>query len=399
VTIGDGGGGLYVGPCSQPNHAGKVQSSDGAWWELREDFPHILQFGGVDNGTATDDTAAFEALASYSNAKGRCAYIRPTTFGFATNGIPPSGPVLGGHTFNFGLCGYGTGWACRLFITHPTNRIITSCTQLGAEYSGIQYLATVTRTAEATIYVDAPVGSVTYKPKISHNVFQGGFRDIFLARSTIAEVSGNFSTNFASVFLAILNIDFPDNGDHYIHGNTWDTAIATASAGIIQYNAGGARIIGNKGGRASYAYQLDLIGAATGSTSVLIIEGNSFENQINGAIMLRREPGSLATFDKVIINGNEFAGSETNPIISLDDNSGFISRAIVTNNILQFAGIGIAAYSCKKLLISDNLLKSFGGASVGISLDVGTSGHVGHNEFETVTTPIVNCSPNVTVAA
>ncbi|NBD96296.1 MAG: hypothetical protein GVY11_07470, partial [Gammaproteobacteria bacterium] len=45
---------------AEPSHAGKVQSADGAWWELVERRPSPLQFGAVADGS-TDDQAAIQA--------------------------------------------------------------------------------------------------------------------------------------------------------------------------------------------------------------------------------------------------------------------------------------------------------------------------------------------------
>lgn len=48
----DGGGGLYVRADSEPAHAGKVQSADGAWWELAAGHAALEMFGGAaDNDT------------------------------------------------------------------------------------------------------------------------------------------------------------------------------------------------------------------------------------------------------------------------------------------------------------------------------------------------------------
>lgn len=44
-TAGDGGGALYKRAVLEPSHAGKVQSADGAWWELAENEVNPKQFG------------------------------------------------------------------------------------------------------------------------------------------------------------------------------------------------------------------------------------------------------------------------------------------------------------------------------------------------------------------
>ncbi|WP_075657653.1 hypothetical protein [Pseudochrobactrum sp. B5] len=61
---GDGGGALYKRVLSEPSHAGKVQSADGAWWELAESVVRPEMFGAKGDGE-TDDTASIQyALSS-----------------------------------------------------------------------------------------------------------------------------------------------------------------------------------------------------------------------------------------------------------------------------------------------------------------------------------------------
>lgn len=78
AEAGDGGGALYRRVAFEPGHGGKVQSADGAWWELVETEPSILMFGGVGDGDTNNDTA-FAAAEAY----GRPCYIPEGTF--ATN--------------------------------------------------------------------------------------------------------------------------------------------------------------------------------------------------------------------------------------------------------------------------------------------------------------------------
>ena len=68
-TRGDGGHGLYVRVAVEPGHPGKVQSADGAWWELVPDGGHsnVRQFGAKGNGT-TDDSAAIQNALTFAVA-------------------------------------------------------------------------------------------------------------------------------------------------------------------------------------------------------------------------------------------------------------------------------------------------------------------------------------------
>jgi len=62
-AAGDTGGGLYARVGSAPAHPGKVQSADGAWWELRVES-HVLaeQLGAKGDGATNDLTALNDAV-------------------------------------------------------------------------------------------------------------------------------------------------------------------------------------------------------------------------------------------------------------------------------------------------------------------------------------------------
>ncbi|MES0157598.1 hypothetical protein NKJ81_29155 [Mesorhizobium sp. M0018] len=57
-SAGDGGTALYKRAVSQPPHAGKFQSLDGAWWELAEPTINVQMLGAVCDGM-TNDAAPF----------------------------------------------------------------------------------------------------------------------------------------------------------------------------------------------------------------------------------------------------------------------------------------------------------------------------------------------------
>lgn len=65
---GDGGGALYKRVGSEPSHAGKFQSADGAWFELVNDRPNAKMFGAKADGE-TDDTAALNAACAFCKIK------------------------------------------------------------------------------------------------------------------------------------------------------------------------------------------------------------------------------------------------------------------------------------------------------------------------------------------
>lgn len=60
AVTGDGGAALYVRVVSEPSHAGKIQSNDGAWWELA--VPGVsTRMLGTNHDGATNDAAAINA--------------------------------------------------------------------------------------------------------------------------------------------------------------------------------------------------------------------------------------------------------------------------------------------------------------------------------------------------
>ncbi len=80
-AIGDGGEALYARVAIEPSHAGKVQSADGAWWELRADIVDIRMFGA--NKDNLDNTAQINNAIAY--ATGKKLFIAP--YRYVTTGL------------------------------------------------------------------------------------------------------------------------------------------------------------------------------------------------------------------------------------------------------------------------------------------------------------------------
>lgn len=68
-SAGDGGEALYMRIASEPSHGGKVQSDDGAWWELVTDIANIKMFGAKGDGVQ-DDHPAIQAAINFAQAVG-----------------------------------------------------------------------------------------------------------------------------------------------------------------------------------------------------------------------------------------------------------------------------------------------------------------------------------------
>ncbi len=118
-AVGDGGAALYKRVFSEPTHAGKVQSADGAWWELSEDIRDLRAMGVKFDGawgagdvyTGTDNTDAINAA-----------------FAFRQDWIAPAGVCLtrGGHIISGSLTGAGV-WDTTFVCTSddPSTKVFT----------------------------------------------------------------------------------------------------------------------------------------------------------------------------------------------------------------------------------------------------------------------------------
>lgn len=69
AVAGDGGAAHYKRVASEPSHFGKIQSSDGAWWELAETRPTPQLFGAKADGS-TDDLEAINRCGAFVDSKG-----------------------------------------------------------------------------------------------------------------------------------------------------------------------------------------------------------------------------------------------------------------------------------------------------------------------------------------
>lgn len=94
----DGGSAMYTRADSEPSHAGKIQSNDGAWWELVavNGFADVRQFGAKGDGTTDDSTAVTNAL-NYSSSEGVTVFAFPGTYLLSSAVTVPAFARLFGH--------------------------------------------------------------------------------------------------------------------------------------------------------------------------------------------------------------------------------------------------------------------------------------------------------------
>jgi hypothetical protein len=84
ATAGDGGAAIYQRVGGEPTHNGKIQSADGAWWEIAEPLLDIKMFGAVADGSTDCAAALSSALAlAIENGFGKI-YIPAGLYAFAS---------------------------------------------------------------------------------------------------------------------------------------------------------------------------------------------------------------------------------------------------------------------------------------------------------------------------
>ena len=111
LDAGDGGAAVYRNVETEPTHNAWWQDADGKYFELAEPNVNVLQFGAVGDN-ASDNWAAFMAVADYSVATGKTIYLPKGNYGVTKpwylNGsawVADGKPVAGEQPFVRGVIG------------------------------------------------------------------------------------------------------------------------------------------------------------------------------------------------------------------------------------------------------------------------------------------------------
>lgn len=120
ASIGDGGEAKYVRRATEPSHPGKVQSADGAWWELNVDVINVKQLGAVADstgiGTGTDASPAISNALQVAIAQSKNLYIPEGNYRLNTPITYNKQSFNGDFGFVPNIIGAGTAMT-RLFCT------------------------------------------------------------------------------------------------------------------------------------------------------------------------------------------------------------------------------------------------------------------------------------------
>jgi hypothetical protein len=192
--------------------------------------------------------------------------------------------------------------------------------------------------------------------------------------------------NYSKSGITVENVLGPDANDSFVGGCSFGAGPITTGSGILHYNGGGLKVIGNKFIGGAWGYKLQAQG---GNTSILLIQGNSIESMQAGGILLG-SGGSL--YVNINITGNQI---DAVPVCIADDAVG-TNRLVIANNNLAASINAINLQSSARFLIGPNYYEGPVGVAIGANANSGTINKSG-SYFTNVATPVANAGWGVAV--
>jgi len=350
--------------------AGTVAST--AQTKLRESVS-VKDFGAVGDGVA-DDTAAMQA----AHNTGKLIYYPEGTYLFS-----PTVTIASG-----GICGDGPTRTILTSADTGSSNLIKYTGALGS-YSNVPVFkdftiqADVSKTAGAGIQVFPASGESSYLDFRNVHFLYCPIGIDFVAASLWKIIGCDF-LSYTIAGVQVANTNSPDSGDSVISSCVFNNPYTTGS-GILQKSSGGLKVVGNKflGGLRGYTMALE------GSTSVLLITGNSFENMTGQDLVLSQTTGGTA-FVNVAITGNEFS---VGGVAIATDATSFLSEVVITGNNINMGAAGsnacVSLNTVTDFFIGGNIIKGNGGAgSSAVLITSCTNGKIGLNTYSNLPTPI-----------
>lgn len=338
-----------------------IEPTEGEYWSVIIDVSEELEklvddilvyitpqmFGAIGNGVA-DDTESFNRAISEHNATGNPIYV-PKGIYKISGGLTPI----------------------------ETDCIIIGTGEIrGTDESGKAYLFNArakTKISGLTIVANGYDGAILFESTKNCSVedctIRADINGVVIKNSSLCSVKDCYIVN-ANRGIAIVS-DNVDTGDNYFTGNTFDCTDGTGKSALAFYSGGGIRFTNNK--VLTYANGVNIL--SSGETSVLIVDGNSFENGDNCLNVANSSSYGRIIFSnnqitkykitltkntyEVQITGNIITGGfvENSICCAIDDVQGKIS---FENNIVSGFRYGVYSYKdIKDLKISNNNYDDF----------------------------------------
>jgi hypothetical protein len=224
-----------------------------------------------------------------------------------------------------------------------TANAITITTTSAVTIEDLTLDASVTRTAGAYIKVD-PASSYNGNSTFNRLDVISPFIGLDFVDASDFTLRDCYFGSCVSIGVKIQNVATPDAGDSTIYGCTFDGG--SGATAVAQYSSGGLRITNNKFLDCAYQYLGEWSSGAS-ATSILLINGNSFENASSACIGLNSTAST--GFAKVLIQNNQFsvAASATGILIS-DPTYDYLDAVDISGNQV-YMGASATGLSCGRV--------------------------------------------------
>jgi len=354
--------------------------------KLREDSVSVTDFGAVGDGT-TDNAAAFQLCINYCQANNRDMFIPQGNYNCLSGVSITSSIKIRGEGRYLSLVKFTGGTLTGFTVNTPDS----------VEFHSMWIYGVTPGASNCAVSLTGS-GSGNFSSLFRDVLFDAWYDPIITLSAygwTIENCSFNDWTHNG---VSVANALAPDAGDSTITTCLFSNAGASARA-VFQSSSGGLRVKNCKFNGGAYGYLMDLSSGV--STSILIVEGCSFENQTTAGIRMLNTAGS-GGFSQVLIDGNQFYNQPTP--IALDDGSAFILGAVISDNIIVCASgasttSAITATAVPRVSIDDNVIYGSGSTVVGITIgSASTDAQEGNNLIFGCATP-VSKSNTITAAA
>lgn len=383
---------LFKKVVSEPTHPGKIQSGDGAWWEMVENRPSILMFGASESASASDNTTAIHNALEYTVEEGHnYLYIPAGTY--SCNAITLPGSVtIEGSGFHTSILSFGSGIVG-----------IKRASTLNTDVVNIRYLGIVA-TGSTGIQLGDATTNVT-ESRIENVRISGASIGFDIYNCGGLEVKDNFffeCTNSGIRLQAPLN---PDGGDNLIADNYFlNSGVGVINTGVaINHIAGGGlKVRGNKILHYSKGYLLNA-SFAGGVCSAIMISNNSIEGCAASCIELNNQLTTSGEVFNVNICDNAVganSGTTYAIVFFAPGNRTWIHNAAICGNVTRnlSGATGIAIAGTEQFSIVGNTIGE-AGTPIGPGINVTSTsrdGLIGVNMVTDYATPVVNSGTNVT---
>ena len=297
------------------------------------------KYGAVGDGV-TNDAAAFTAMIAAINLRGGKVILQAKSYLINTTVVINKPIWFEGQGMGDSTIANG---ATRI-ITTSGSIVVFDVKENHCQFSNLAFYnnSATTPTAGAALGFtgNTRTGSFVWGFNLD-KVYISGFYDGILATNGIEwGITGCYFKRPVRYAINIACTSVPDAGDSYINNCEFIPRIGGSVAAIFQQSSGGLKITGCKfNGGTGVKFTNQLYVAINGTTSDLLVSGNSFENFDSTAINISV---SGASFSNITITGNQFAGLGAK---NNDIKIGGINPVIITGNVFTSITSSISAIS------------------------------------------------------